>query len=159
MGFHVGKVSVKSMVISTNRISLTFDDTEKMEKIGVSVPDAREGGISRISNPGATMDCTVQEAGNDHIVYTEAEARQLHTDDGVWTDDSQMSPADFISRCMTGEDARALSGEHRNKLHVHASSKQCINQKNASRELARGKAFFLIYIVRQHVTEWPMATR
>lgn len=111
MGFHAGKVSVKSMVISTNRISLTFDDTEKIEKIGVSVPDAREGDISRISNPGASMDCTVQEAGNDHIVYTEAEARQLHTDDGVWTDDSQMSPADFISRCMTGEDARALSGE------------------------------------------------
>ena len=82
MQYHVGKVSVKSMVISTNKISLTFDDTEKMEKIGVSVPNAKEGGISHIS-PGASMDCTVQEAGKNHIVYTEAEARQLHTENGV----------------------------------------------------------------------------
>ena len=108
------------MVISTNRISLTFDDTEKMEKIGVSVPDAREGGISRIS-PGAAMDCTVQEAGKEHIVYTEAEAKQLHIEGEVWSDDSQMSPADFISRCMTGEDAKALS-EEETSLEEYTSS-------------------------------------
>ncbi len=98
------------MVISTNRISLTFDDTETMEKIGVSVPDAREGSISRMSS-GATMDCTVQEAGKDHIIYTEAEAKQLHTGGEVWLDDGVMSPADFINRCVTGEDAKALSDE------------------------------------------------
>ena len=120
MNSHAGKVSVKSMVISTNRISLTFEDTEKMDKIGVSVPDAKEGGISRISQ-GATMDCTVQEAGKDHFVYTEAEARQLHTDGGVWIDDSQMSPADFISRCVTGEDAKALS-EEQTPLEEYTSS-------------------------------------
>ena len=120
MQYHVGKVSVKSMVISTNKISLTFDDTEKMEKIGVSVPNAKEGGISHIS-PGASMDCTVQEAGKNHIVYTEAEARQLHTENGVWTEDNQMSSADFISRCTTGEDAKGLS-EEQTPLEEYTSS-------------------------------------
>lgn len=99
------------MIISANRISHTLKDTEMMEKIGVSVPDARDGGISRIK-PGATMDCTVQkEAGKNDIVYTEAEAKQLHRNGGGKIDDSQMSPADFISRCMTGEDAKGLSEE------------------------------------------------
>ena len=64
------------MDISTNRISLTFDDTERMEKKNVSVQDAKDGGISQIQ-VGATMDCSVQEAGKHHIVYTEAEAKQL----------------------------------------------------------------------------------
>ena len=48
------------MDISTNRISLTFDDTERMEKKNVSVQDAKDGGISQIQ-VGATMDCSVQE--------------------------------------------------------------------------------------------------
>ena len=43
------------MDISTNRISLTFDDTERMEKKNVSVQDAKDGGISQIQ-VGATMD-------------------------------------------------------------------------------------------------------
>ena len=64
------------MDISTNRISLTFDDAERMEKKNVSVQDAKDGGISQIQ-VGATMDCSVQEAGKHHIVYTEAEAKQL----------------------------------------------------------------------------------
>lgn len=99
------------MIISANRISHPLNDTETMEKIGVSVPDARDGGISRIK-PGAAMDCTGQnEAGKSTVVYTEAEAKQLHTDGGGKIDDSQMSPADFISQCMTGEDAKALSEE------------------------------------------------
>ena len=55
------------MDISTNRISLTFDDTERMEKKNVSVQDAKDGGISQIQ-VGATMDCSVQEAGKHHIV-------------------------------------------------------------------------------------------
>ena len=96
------------MDISTNRISLTFDDTERMEKKNVSVQDAKDGGISQIQ-VGATMDCSVQEAGKHHIVYTEAEAKQLQKQNMVSLDDAQMSPADFISRCMTGKDAKAVS--------------------------------------------------
>ena len=101
-------MSVKSMDISTNRISLTFDDAERMEKKNVSVQDAKDGGISQIQ-VGATMDCSVQEAGKHHIVYTEAEAKQLQKQNMVPLDDAQMSPADFISRCMTGKDAKAVS--------------------------------------------------
>lgn len=109
------------MVISTNKISHTFDDTKTRERTGVSVPDAMEGGISRISQ-GATMDCTVQkETGKDYIVYTEAEAKQLHTGGEKKIDDSQMSPADFISRCTTGEDAKALS-EDKTPLEEYTSS-------------------------------------
>ena len=96
------------MDISTNRISLTFDDAERMEKKNVSVQDAKDGGISQIQ-VGATMDCSVQEAGKHHIVYTEAEAKQLQKQNMVPLDDAQMSPADFISRCMTGKDAKAVS--------------------------------------------------
>ena len=96
------------MDISTNRISLTFDDTERMEKKNVSVQDAKDGGISQIQ-VGATMDCSVQEAGKHHIVYTEAEAKQLQKQNMVPLDDAQMSPADFISRGMTGKDAKAVS--------------------------------------------------
>lgn len=96
------------MDISTNRISLTFDGTERMEKKNVSVQDAKDGGISQIQ-VGATMDCSVQEAGKHHIVYTEAEAKQLQKQNMVPLDDAQMSPADFISRCMTGKDAKAVS--------------------------------------------------
>ena len=55
------------------------------------------------------MDCSVQEAGKHHIVYTEAEAKQLQKQNMVPLDDAQMSPADFISRCMTGKDAKAVS--------------------------------------------------
>lgn len=109
------------MVISTNKISHTFDDTETRERMGVSVPGAKEGGISRISQ-GAAMDCTVQkEAGKDYIVYTEAEAKQLHIGGERKIDDSQMSPADFISRCMTGEDAKAVS-EDETPLEEYTSS-------------------------------------
>ena len=96
------------MDISTNRISLTFDDAERMEKKNVSVQDAKDGGISQIQ-VGATMDCSVQEAGKHHIVYTEADAKQLQKQNMVPLDDAQMSPADFISRCMTGKDAKAVS--------------------------------------------------
>lgn len=99
------------MVIQSNRISLTLDDTDTMDRLSVSVPTAKEGDISRIKREAA-MDCTVhKEAGKDNIVYTEAEAKQLYRSGEEWSDDGQMSPADFISRCMTGEDAKALSEE------------------------------------------------
>lgn len=99
------------MVIQSNRISLTLDDTDSMDRLSVSVPTAKEGDISRIKR-GAAMDCTVhKEAGKDNIVYTEAEAKQLYMSGAERSDDGSMSPADFISRCMTGEDAKALSEE------------------------------------------------
>ncbi len=120
MGFRVGKVGVKSMIISTNGISFTLDDAEKMEKISVSVSDAGESRISHVDS-GAAADCTLQKAGNEPIVYTKAEAGQLQNESEVWSDDSRMAPADFISRCMTGEDAKALS-EEKTPLEEYTSS-------------------------------------
>ena len=99
------------MVIESNKISLTLQDTDAMKNIGVSVPNAKDGDISRVSR-GVTMDGLVhKEAGNATSVYTEAEARQYKEQEVVLPTDSQMSPADFISRCTTGEDAKAVSDE------------------------------------------------
>ncbi len=99
------------MVIESNKISLTLQDTDAMKNIGVSVPNAKDGDTSRVSR-GVTMDGLVhKEAGNATSVYTEAEARQYKEQEVVLPTDSQMSPADFISRCTTGEDAKAVSDE------------------------------------------------
>lgn len=98
------------MDILTNRISLTFDDTERVEKKNVSAQEAGDGSISR-KPLGVKIDTSVPETGKNHIVYTEAEAKQLNKEKTVCLTDAQMSPADFISRCMTGEDAKALSEE------------------------------------------------
>ena len=104
-------MSVKSMVIQTNRISLTLQDTDAMKHIGVSVPGTKDGGVFRV-NAGVTMEGSVQsETGSGTSVYTEAEAKQLNIEGAMVSDSGQMSPADFISQCMTGEDAQALSDE------------------------------------------------
>ena len=99
------------MVIQTNKISSSLQDTDTVKNIGMSVPNAKDGDISHV-NMGVTMDGPVQnEAGKGTSVYTEAEARQLNWEGVVLLDDSRMSPADFISQCTTGEDAKAVSDE------------------------------------------------
>lgn len=99
------------MVIETNRISLTSNDAEGVKKLGVSVPYARDGKISN-NILDTTMDCAVRkETGSSSIVYTEAEARQQNMGKVELPEDSGISPADFISQCMTGEDAKALSDD------------------------------------------------
>lgn len=98
------------MIIQTNKISPNFNDTESMQKLGVSVPGAREGSISNIVLD-TTKDCAVQKETGSSIVYTEAQARQLNTDEMELPDDSYFSPAEFINSCMTGEDMKALSEE------------------------------------------------
>lgn len=106
----IGKVSVKSMIIQNDKISLTAGGTEAMKQKDVPVPFAREGKISSKSME-ATMDCAVQPEKGSSVVYTEAELKQLNNNTVGSSDDEIMSPADFISRCMTGEDAKALSQE------------------------------------------------
>ncbi len=108
------------MIINANKISLTFDDTETMKKVGVSVPSAKDGKISTDGMERAT-DCTVQKEMGSSIVYTEAEARQLHMEDMEVSQDNLLSPADFISQCMTGEDAKDLS-EEKTPLEEYTSS-------------------------------------
>lgn len=107
------KVRVSSMVIQTNKLSLSLHQADMLKNIGVSVPSAMDGSTSRVDT-GMTMEGPVQKkAGSETSVYTEAEALQqdINIEDGVLSDDSQMSPADFISQCTTGEDAKAVSDE------------------------------------------------
>ena len=99
------------MIIQTREISLTLGDTDQVKRLGVSVQYAKDGKISN-NSLGTTMDCAVQGEVGKSAVYTEAEARQLHIEEGELPDgDSLVSPADFISQCMTGEDAKDLSDE------------------------------------------------
>ena len=98
------------MVIETNRISVASNGAESAKKISVPVPYARDG---RISNDALdiTMDCAVQKGTGNSSIYTEAEARQQNMESVELSADEGISPADFISRCMTGEDAKDLSGD------------------------------------------------
>jgi hypothetical protein len=99
------------MVIQTGtQISLTPQGTDNVKNIGVSVQNVKDDKISG-STRNVTMDGTVQQDKGSSTVYTEAEARQLHMETAELPDVGSMSPADFISQCMTGEDAQALSGE------------------------------------------------
>lgn len=99
------------MMIQSNKISLTLQSTDALKSIGVAVPCAKDGKISQF-DLGATMEGPVQkEAGNTTGIYTEAKAEQLNIEGVELSEESQMSPSDFISQCTTGEDAKALSDE------------------------------------------------
>lgn len=102
---------MKSMVIQSNKISPALSGTDQVQEMGVPVRNARDG---RVSNDvlDITMDCAVPGGTENSTVYTEAQARQIHKNSTVeFAENSGISPADFISRCMTGEDAQALSDE------------------------------------------------
>lgn len=98
------------MVIQNNKISPTLRGTDQIKEMGVPVQNARDG---RFSNDilDITMDCAVPGMTGSSTVYTEAQAKQVNNKTVELTEDSGISPADFISRCMTGEDAQALSDE------------------------------------------------
>lgn len=98
------------MIIHNDKISLALGGTDEWKKNDVPVPYAKEGRISNESLE-TTMDCAVQQEKGTSVVYTEAELKQSNTYAVESIDDGVMSPADFISRCMTGEDAKALSDE------------------------------------------------
>lgn len=98
------------MIIHNDKISLTLKGAQDTKKNEAPVPFAKEGKISNESLD-VTMDCAVQQEKGKSVVYTEAELKQLNTDIVESWEDKTMSPADFISYCMTGEDARALSDE------------------------------------------------
>ena len=98
------------MVIQNNKISPTLNGMDHVKEMGVPVQNARDG---RVSNDilDITMDCAVPGKSGSSTVYTEAQARQVHNDTVELAQDSGISPADFISRCITGEDALALDDE------------------------------------------------
>lgn len=98
------------MVIQNNKISPTLNGTDQSNKAGVPVPNARDGRVSQ-DVWETTMDCTVPGMTGSSTVYTETQAKQVQNKTVEATADSGMSPSDFISRCMTGEDAMDLSDE------------------------------------------------
>ena len=99
------------MHIDLDPRSLNSHDTVK----NVSVPIATEG-RKTAQTGGLTMDSIVQaEFGNQKQTmttgnYAEEVAKQLDIKE-VNTDLDVMDPANFISQCMTGEDAHDLSEE------------------------------------------------
>lgn len=98
------------MVIQNNKISPTLNGADPVKETGAPVQNARDG---RVSNDilDITMDCAVPGKSGSSTVYTEAQARQAYNNIVEMAQDSAISPADFISRSMTGEDALALDGE------------------------------------------------
>ena len=108
------------MVIQNNKISPSLHGTDPVKEMGVPVQNARDG---RISNDilDITMDCAVPGKTGSSTVYTEAQARQAYNNIVELAQDSAISPADFISRSMTGEDALALD-EEKTPLEDYTSS-------------------------------------
>lgn len=98
------------MIIQSKTISLPLNDTGKRKRTEVFVPEATDGRVSDVIWD-KTMDCAVSKEMGSSTVYTEAQARQLHMEEPELLQEGECSPADFISRCMTGKDAEALSGE------------------------------------------------
>lgn len=108
------------MVIQNNKISPSLHGTDPVKEMGVPVQNARDG---RIFNDilDITMDCAVPGKTGSSTVYTEAQARQAYNNIVELAQDSAITPADFISRSMTGEDALALD-EEKTPLEDYTSS-------------------------------------
>ena len=71
--------------------------------------DAKDGSVSAVK-ADLSKDCAPGRS-KESATYTEAQARQLNTEDkDVW-EATEMSPSDFINRCMTGEDAKDVADE------------------------------------------------
>lgn len=96
------------MIINANKISIDFKDTDYAKGLGVSVRDAREGSVPSVGIE-FTRDCAVQKDMENSIVYTDANnskdsiAREVAENLQV----EEFDPADFISKSMTGKDAKA----------------------------------------------------
>lgn len=97
------------MIIHANKISIDFKDTDYAKGLGVSVQDARDG---RIPTEGIefTRDCAVQKDMENSIIYTGANDSK-NSIIGEVSENLQVEefdPADFISKSMTGKDAKAV---------------------------------------------------
>ncbi len=98
------------MIISANKISIDFKDTEYGKDPGVSVQNAREGSVSDVGTV-YTKDCTVQKDVGKGIVYTDTGNEQSEENITKMIEAGRFDPADFISWSMTGEDAADIEDE------------------------------------------------
>lgn len=100
------RVSVKSMIINANKISIDFNDADYAKDSRASVQSAREGSVSDVGIE-YTKDCAVQKDMEKSIVYTGAEKNKKSVVDEVVENlpGEEFDPADFISKSMNGRDA------------------------------------------------------
>ena len=97
------------MIIQNNKISLSLQNVPAPKDAGVAGSDAKDGSVSAVK-ADLSKDCAPGRS-KESATYTEAQARQLNTEDkDVW-EATEMSPSDFINRCMTGEDAKDVADE------------------------------------------------
>lgn len=97
------------IIHANNKISIDFNDTDRAKEPGVSVQNATEGSIPRVGIE-FTRDCAVQKDMENSIVYTDANSNKQRIMEEV-TENlpvEEFDPADFISRSMTGKDAKAV---------------------------------------------------
>ena len=99
------------MIIQNNNISIPVSDESGLIVSQTASSPARDAGKVPAEAREAVFDRSPRPDRGESGVYTEAEARQ--SDEGLLElpPSGEMSPADFISQCMTGEDAMDLSGE------------------------------------------------
>ena len=98
------------MIIQKDKISLSASD---LDASGIAAFSANNAPMTKTNAASETYGV---ERGtsvnlNGDMVYTQAWAKQQNTETNGMSKDSSMSVSDFISQCMTGEDAMDLSGE------------------------------------------------
>ena len=100
------------MIINTNKISIDFKDTDLGKGSSVSVQDAREGSIPHMGIE-YTRDCAVQKDMENSIVYTDAKNSRNDVVEQVAENltGCEFDPADFISKSMTGKDAKTAEDD------------------------------------------------
>lgn len=114
---------MKSMIMNAGKISIDFKDTDYIKGMEVSVQNAREGSISSIGIE-YTKDCAVRKEMDQSIVYTDAgNHKKGMLEEAVRGLPEQIfDPAEFISRSMTGEDAKDIEGEDGSILEEYVAS-------------------------------------
>lgn len=98
------------MIIQKDKISLSASD---LDASGIAAFSANNAPMTKTNAASETYGV---ERGtsvnlNGDMVYTQEWAKQQNTETNGMSKDSSMSVSDFISQCMTGEDAMDLSGE------------------------------------------------
>ncbi len=97
------------IIHANNKISIDFNDTDRVKESGVSVQNAMEGSIPHVGIE-FTRDCAVQKDMENSIVYTDANRNKQRIMEEVAENlpAEEFDPADFISKSMTGKDAKAV---------------------------------------------------
>lgn len=100
------------IIHANNKISIDFNDSDRVKGPGVSVQNATDGSIPHVGIE-YTRDCAVQKDMENSIVYTDANDNKKRVVEEVAENlpAEEFDPADFISKSMTGKDAKAVEDE------------------------------------------------